>query len=289
METVTLSHKTTSGEILEAVFAPSHGMNLLHFKRGSRDVIDQSTKQQFEERFAGHGALIGPHFHRRKVVPAIKDESLFPHIAFCKAQKINDPFSHGVGRYAPWKYEATENTIKAVLTGKEEWNGMPLSAIEGQNFKMVYEAELKSDGLHIALSVVSDTDSLIGLHYYYALPQKKGFVKSEIQAHYLDQGIKKPLRSTWNVREGHHLTFDLQEEADYTFHSFPHPLQASIVLDAIDYQLRVHYSCDSQENAWQLYHPKDASYVCIEPISAQDPRHPNLTVSSLNIHLEILS
>lgn len=43
----------------------------------------------------------------------------------------------------------------------------------------------------------------------------------------------------------------------------------------------------SEENCWQLYHPEGASFVCIEPISSQDPRHPNLSVSAISIRLAI--
>ena len=65
--------------------------------------------------------------------------------------------------------------------------------------------------------------------------------------------------------------------------------EGKILLETTEYQLATSYLCNCQENCWQLYHPKGASFVCIEPISAQDPRHANLTVSSLHIQLEILS
>ena len=76
---------------------------------------------------------------------------------------------------------------------------------------------------------------------------------------------------------------------DNTFHPFPHPLNGTIILelDAIDYRLTTKYSSPSQENSWQLYHPKGASFVCIEPLSAQDIRHPNLTTSNILITLQI--
>jgi galactose mutarotase-like enzyme len=265
------------------------GMNMISFKNGPIEVIDQSTKTLFDERYAGLGALIGPHFHRRKkeILPAIGDESLFPHIARVKAKGTADPFSHGIGRYAPWKYEATPTSIKGILTGKDTWNGVPLANLEGQQFTMRYEAVLSPSGLNIALSVVSDTDSLVGIHYYYHLPEGKGKVISAVQPHYIDQNESKPIPSAWSIDNQNILTFDLDQEADFTFHPYPHPRQGKIALETTSYRLDTTYTCASQENAWQLYHPKGASYVCIEPVSAQDPRHPNLTVSSLNIHLTI--
>src|SRR5947209_3792431 len=103
---VVLKSQTEKGESMQATFLPEKGMNLVSFKKGNLEVIDQSTLPLFEERFAGLGALIGPHFHRRlpETLPHIADESLFPHIARVKAKGAADPFSHGIGRYAPWTY-----------------------------------------------------------------------------------------------------------------------------------------------------------------------------------------
>lgn len=286
---VTLKAVSEQGTPLEATFLPEMGMNMISFKNGPIEVIDQSTKTLFDERYAGLGALIGPHFHRRKqeILPTISDESLFPHIARVKAKGTADPFSHGIGRYAPWKYEATSTSIKGIITGKDTWNGVPLSALEGQQFTMRYEASLSPSGLNIALSVVSDTDSVVGIHYYYHLPEGKGKVISAVQPRYIDQNENKPLPSDWSIDHQHTLTFNLDQEADFAFFPYPNPRQGKIALETGTHRLDTTYTCASQENAWQLYHPKGASYVCIEPVSAQDPRHPNLTVSSLNIQLKI--
>lgn len=271
---ITLTNNTTSGEPLEAIFIPEKGMNMVSYKRGGVQVIDQSTKNLFEERFAGLGALIGPHFHHRNsaIIPAIKDESLFPHIARVKAKGVIEPFSHGIARYAPWKATATSNKVTAVISGKDQWNGVPLAALEGQNFMMRFQAELHSDGLHLELSVVSDFDSLAGIHYYYHLPKGRGTVYSQVKE---------------SADSQHQLIYPLDKNTDLTFHPFPDPLNGEILLDAIDYRLKTIYTCASQENCWQLYHPQEASFVCIEPISSQDPRHPNLTVSSIRIILQI--
>ncbi len=289
MSEIILKARNAQGEILQATYLQDKGMNLVSFKKGNLEVIDQSTRSLFDERFAGLGALIGPHFHRRKpeILPKIADESLFPHIARVKANGVADPFSHGIARYAPWQATATENSVSATLTGKDTWNGVALAALEGQNFTMHYRALLAADGLHIDLDVVSDTDSLVGLHYYYHLPQGMGKVMSSVQAEYRDQQGRKPIPSAWQGAGTNELVFDLGQEADYTFYPHPHPCEGQITLDAETYKLIVKYTCPSQENCWQLYHPKGASFVCMEPISAQDPRHPNLTVSSLKVHLQI--
>lgn len=255
------------GTSYEAVFLPSHGMNLASFTRGGVEVIDPSTKEAFEERYAGLGPLIGPHFHRRRpeLVSKVPDEALFPHIARCTSKGILDPFSHGVARYCPWNVEVKGNEIKGEISGKDLWNGVALSAIEGQNFVMKMVASLTKEGLFLDLSVVSDTDSLVGIHYYYRLPQGK-----------------------FRVISGGETKLDRDEAIDSTFFPSPNPLKGEIFLETEEYTLKTTYDCPCQENSWQLYHPKNSSFVCIEPLSASDPRHPNLTVSSLSINLQIL-
>lgn len=290
MNPIHLKSKNSIGEDLEAVFWPGKGMNLLSYKKGAIEVIDQSTQALFDERFAGLGALIGPHFHHRHtaVIPRIENEGLFPHIARVKAKGIEEPFSHGIARYAPWQIlTATDSRIDATLTGKDSWEGIPLSKLEGQNFVMRMQAELTPKGLRINLSVVSDTDSLVGLHYYYHLPQGHGTVQARIQPHYLDAGLKKMLPDEWKIDTNQALHFDLDRAADYTFHPFPDPCMAEISLNTGDYYLVTAYQCAANENCWQLYHPQGASFACIEPISAYDPRHPNLSVSSIEVNLEI--
>lgn len=281
---------TISYDTYQATFLPEQGMNLVSFKKGNLEIIDQSTLPLFEERFAGLGALIGPHFHRRRpeILPKIADESLFPHIARVKAKGVADPFSHGIARYAPWQATAETNKIKATLSGKDTWNGISLATLEGQNFKMNYQAELNAQGLSINFDIVSDTDSLVGIHYYIHLPKNTGKVLASVHPSYLDQGEKKSIPAEWLSGE-HSLNFSLENEADFTFFPYPNPREGKIVLDADSYKLITTYTSPSQENSWQLYHPKGASFVCMEPLSTQDPKHPNLSVSSLRINLEIVT
>jgi hypothetical protein len=289
MAPITLKNQTATGEPLEATFLPDKGMNLISYKKGAIELIDPSTQSLFEERYAGLGALIGPHFHHRHAptIPSVPDESLFPHIARVKAKGIQEPFSHGIARYAPWQAQATATKVQAKLTGKDLWNGVPLSALEGQSFTYSFEAELQPDGLHLALSITSETDSLVGTHYYYHLPKGRGLVTSQIQREFIEKNERKPLSPHFNVDAQQVLRFDLKEEADYTFFPFPDPCAGKITLDAELYTLTISYSCVSQENCWQLYHPAGASFVCIEPMSAKDPRHPILTASQIHIHLQV--
>ena len=290
MEAIVLQNQAQTGERLEATFLPDKGMNMISYRHGEIEVIDQSTKELFEERYAGLGALIGPHFHHRlsSTIPPIQDESLFPHIARVKAKGIQEPFSHGIARYAPWQAQATATKVQAKLSGKDLWNGVPLSALEGQAFTYLFEADLQPDGLHLDLSITSETDSLVGLHYYYHLPEGTGMVESQIQSTFIEKNERKPLLPHLQVDSQQMMHFDLKGEADYTFFPLPNPRVGKVTLNVGRYALITSYSCPSQENCWQLYHPAGASFACIEPISSQDPRHPNLTASRLRVHLQVI-
>lgn len=292
MDIIIISNKTPDGELLQASFLPDRGMNMISYKKGEIEIIDQSTRSLFEERYAGLGSLIGPHFHRRHpaTISPIQEDFLFPHIARARAKGILDPFTHGIGRYAPWSAQDTPNKVIAILSGKDKWNGIPLSVLEGQDFTMRFEAELNPDGLRINMSVVSDRDSLVGLHYYYALPEKKGKVISDVKNLFHEgEGLDpKQIPSSWDYDSQHMLTYDLSKSADYCFRPFFNPCLGKILLDTGAYRLQTVYESQNEENSWQLYHPENGSFVCIEPFSAQNPRRPNLTVSSISVHLQIL-
>lgn len=201
-----------------------------------------------------------------------------------------DPFSHGIGRYASWKFEHDNNSISAILKGSDLWNDIPLKELEGQDFIFKYKSILTSKGLNISMSIVSESDSLVGLHYYYSLPKKRGKIISNVQNFYLDSNEKKQIPSDWNFNpKTDELIYDLDRSTDFTFYSSNDPTQGIIFLDAEDYKLKKQFRSNCQECSWQLWHPQGSSFVCIEPISSQDPRHPNLTVSSLDIDIEILN
>ena len=88
MKKIKIKNISKSGKPLEATFIPDGGMNLVSYKLGNIEVIDQNTHSLYEERKAGLGALIGPHFHHRQHIPEFKfDDSLFPHINLIKKKR----------------------------------------------------------------------------------------------------------------------------------------------------------------------------------------------------------
>lgn len=235
-------------------FVPGRGMNFVSLKKGSIEIIDQATQSLFEERNAGLGAFIGPHFHHR---PWVKKE----------------PYSHGIGRYVPWKVEsASEKEVRAVLRGSDVWNGVALKELEGQDFTMYYSAIATLEGIEIHLSVQSETESVVGLHTYYALTNGEGRVKAQIaeKDHVLN------------------LAFKTSGLTDLNFHPYPDPLKGVVELKTEGYGVRVEYACDNEENSFQLWHPESVSFVCIEPLSAKDPRKPKLSASQLKVRISVI-
>jgi hypothetical protein len=290
MNLVILKNRAPDGQPLQAIFLPEKGMNLSSYSKGHIEVIDPFTRKDFEDHAGGLGCLIGPHFHVQKkewIVP-LKDETMFPHVAFKKKKGIQDPFPHGIGRYVPWNYKATDRTISASISGRDTWKGTSLSTLEGVDFTMNYEAELTPEGLEISLKVSSDRLSVIGLHYYYALPPGKAVVTAQVQEQYNDMGQFKPMPKPWMKEGSHLLQFDLKEPADYGFLPFLKDFSGSVHLETATHGLRIRYRGMNDEVSWQLYHPQNATFVCIEPMSAKNPRGLTASSSELSVQIEIL-
>ena len=289
MNPVTIQFRTKDDDLLEATFLPEKGMNMVSFKKNEVEVIDQTTQKAFDNDFSGLGPLIGPHYQKRnpRIISEIDNEDLFPHIETLKREGIEDPFNHGVARYATWNAEVMDAEVKAVLTGKDELNGVPLEVLEGQDFKMTFDATLNESGLNITMSVVSDSDSLVGLDYHYALKNGKGTVTADVSDTYEDEGESKSIPSNWDYTQ-QHIHYNLSKGADYSFRPFLNHLSGNILLKTEDYNLRTIYNCVNDENSWHLFHPPGGSYVCITPISAKHPHKPQLTVSFLKVKLTIL-
>lgn len=274
MEPIVLKNQSTDGANLEAVFHPEKGMSLLSYSKSSAngkvEVIEQSLPS----------TLICPRFgaRRAELIPSIPDINRF------SPANQSDPFFNGIARYAPWTITGTptETQIKAVMTGKDQWQEVPLATFENDHqFKFTFEAELLPSGLQIALSTVSEVDSLVGLQCHYRLPEGKGKLTSKIQKKFMRD---KKLDSL----DDHELSLDLEKAQDFVFYPFPNPLEGNILLETANYKLLTVYQCNAQENAWIIQKVDNQSFVSVGPVSAQDPWHPNLTVSSLKIHLQIL-
>ncbi len=276
-------------ENVTATFSPSKGMNLMRLQIGNVDVIDQNTLPLFEERFAGLGSLIGPHFHHRPAnqIPPVPSESLFPHIARLKDKGVLEPFSHGIARYAPWKALSSKSSITAKLSGKDLWNGVSLSVLEGFSFQMELIASLLPKGLFLDFSVQSENPSLVGLHYYYTLPLEGGRIKAKVENTYRIQDEWKPIPSSFLDKEGN-LFFDATQEVDVGFIPKKTKEGFEVFYENTQFTLKISFLVEGDEASWQLYRPKGASYICIEPLSTKNPKHPVSKKSRLQVRIEVL-
>lgn len=288
---ITLTNTSDTGEELSAKFAPEKGMNLVSFKRGSLEAIDQRTKNLFEERSAGLGALIGPHFYHRKDsdINIGFDTTLFPHIKHLQNQGIKEPFSHGIARYVPWKYDYSSTQIEAKLDSKDLYKGVPIKEFEGQSFEMIMHATLVHDGLLIQLTIHSEKPSIVGFHYYYNCDSESS-VQGLVKEMYRDGDQWKPLNKEIYDFEKQKLIFPLNQSADYGF--IPIALDTSpyylISMKSTSSILHVEYtSSNEEETSWQLYHPNNETFACIEPLSAIHPKNPTATTSNLQLKLSI--
>lgn len=297
MDLVKLESQIANGMPVSAVFCKEKGMNLMSLKFGPYELMEQTTKILFDQRGAGLGALIGPHFHHRRdkdiIVP--KDPYLFPHFELLREQNVKEPFSHGIARYVPWEIKKFDkNGVEAFLSSKMQWKQVSYGELEGMDFEMTFKAFFNATGLMIDYSIISQKPSVIGFHYYYALSKDgKNIVQAKVKDEYVDTGEVKKIPSTFGYNtETHEMNFDLVNPSDYNFKPFPiknfKPTMASVKLKRPDYNMQVNYTCATDENSWQLYHPKGALFGCIEPLSAQDPRKPKLNYSGLTLHISLV-
>jgi hypothetical protein len=286
---VHLQHLSKDKKLIEATFSPESGMNLLSFKKDGQEFIDQKTATDFHTRFAGLGALIGPHFYHRPLdkIPPLEQE-IFPHITSLGDISKTDPLSHGIARYVSWNYDETSSSITGRLCGLDTHNENTLASLEGFNFKLTFSCQLTCSGLDIKYHVeAEDHPTTIGLHYYLSLPDKTGSISMNSQNTYNDMGTSKEIPKEWLDDKGH-LLFDLSNESDFGFWPNTEDNTGSAILKTPSHSLKISYKASSDQHAFQLYHPKDSSFVCIEPVSAKDPRAPTGSNHTLHIKMEVI-
>lgn len=284
MQTIQISHTKKNGDLLQATFLSEPGMKLISFKKNDLEVMDQTQ----EEAFSPYGSLIGPHFQSRNPKTFdLPDPFLFPHSQILKTTELKDPLFNGIARYASWNAQSTQNEVNANLSGQDQIGQTPLSQLQGQNFQMTFRGTMTEQGLEIYMSIVSDSDSLVGFNYRYALTQSQNFITADVQDLYEEEGELKPIPSSWNY-EKKRLTFDLNQAANYHFRPFIDPLSGSILLQTPNYHLKTTYHSANDENNWQLVRSPGSPFVCIAPMSAKRSHMPNLSVSSMKVMLEIL-
>lgn len=259
MDPIHLSCTLADGIPLRASFDVDKGMNLSSFRLGEKELIHNQQ-----------GFLIGPHFGQRN-----------PHMY---PGKESDPLPNGISRQAPWKAELKDDTLVAMIDGKEVWNEKPLAEQEGQGFKQRMTAKLTPEGLHITLSVVSDTDSMIGIDYGWTIPDDNSTLTASVGPYLLAGTDRQPTENFFPRNHHNEIEIALQKlQGDFTFYLSPNPVKGHIRLQGADNSVQIIYSCICQENCWRLVRNADTNFVRVQALSAQNPFSPNLTVSSLSI------
>lgn len=288
LQLVTIKKKQNDGTLLQATFAPMRGMNLVSLKKGDVELIQQSTYPLFEERFAGLGALIGPHFYQRaeiKTFPSLPLD-LFPHFPSMLAQGKKDPFSHGIGRYVPWRYQADETHLQARITSSDQYQGFLLEQLEGKHFVMNFEASCLEDRLKIILRTKSDSESVIGLHYYFAMG-KAANIKAAISPLCYQEGQKVAVPAPW-LESPSQLNLPVDTPIDTGFVPLLSHGVGHITLATEHYRLHLTIRpLAGSEYSFQVWHPQGSDFVCVEPISAENPRGKTLNEGALEIDFMI--
>lgn len=268
-------------------FRPDRGMCCTSLQVDGREWLDPETAPEYERRFAGLGAFIGPHFHNRKDGKGkpIDELAAFPHTAILKAKGRSDPFPHGIGRYAPWQWEQPQpHQLIATLSSDDTWQGYRLGDLEGYRFQLRYEAELRNDGLHLHLSGEADDPMVMGLHFYYRwLPGSR--IHSFVQPEYNHGGSFEPLPTSWT--RGGQLEITEPEDFDYGFLPFD---RHSGTLEYLTPHgtLALHFHDPRQRPiSFQIFRPAESSFLCLEPLSTPNPRalERNSADLSVSFHL----
>ncbi|MGI6086346.1 MAG: hypothetical protein ACOYCD_00145 [Kiritimatiellia bacterium] len=273
-----------AGGMLRAEALPEAGMTLRSLRMRNVESICQSRAAQFAACRKGYGPLIGPHFNQRKQLSEaiLANMSRWPQTDVLAKMGVRDPLQHGIARYAPWKYTASSNNIRAKLSSDTEMFGMPLSAAQGCNFELNLEMRLAGNAFHLHYTAEADFPPVIGLHYYYALPNDQGRVRAPVTGVMQAAGQTSPIPPEWMDNAGQHLNLSLDRNLDHIFPLQPGPIE----LETLTHTLKI--TPESGVKSCIVFHPGPDGWVCIEPLSSTDPWKPvgNRAEMSLTIMID---
>ncbi|GAB4231945.1 MAG: hypothetical protein Tsb0021_10500 [Chlamydiales bacterium] len=259
---------STQGIPLKACICPYEGLFLSEYVHGETPILKAAY-------------LIGPHFKSRH-----------PSTLFLSSQNEegSDLFPDGICRYVPWKIvQQTESEISAVLSGETEWEGSPLKTWQGQMFEATCRISLNSEKLQYDLTIISETDSLIGCEMRFSSNQDD-VILSDLSSKYYENGILKEIPLKWQQRdEKNQSTLSLTETYNHAFRPYNHPLIGNIILRQESHDQVISFSSNAEECSWHLFKPEKADEFSIRPISSQNPWRPNLTVSRISISIALQS
>lgn len=238
---------------MRVVVSPAFGMSLIDFAVDGEALLDTTRTETFHACRKGLGSLILPHFNQRKDFPDVETEA-FPHVAHLRRLGVRDPFQHGVGRYAPWRYQAAGSSITGCLEGQDLLGGCRARAITGFDFAARVSYRLVDGGLGLELELTADAPVEAGIHYYYDLKDR------------CSATVQMPLEGSDQP-----AVFGFQQAYDDVFHPAHHTDCVTYTLTTATYLLRTRVPvCGHPEenfDAVVLFSPAQASFVCIEPLT----------------------
>ncbi len=272
---------------IKATFDPEHGLNMVSLIIEGKELIDQSTKKGFQESSRGLSPLIGPHFYHRApdAIPFFDTEALHLLSKKLRFRDEVEPFSHGIARYVPWRVlETTATSFKAELDSHDKVLDWTLAEIEGFDFVLGFEASVTERAIEICYSAKSTSQPVVvGLHTYYALQEGMHFAELSGAPFYYDKLNRRSVPHDWLVNQT--LKIPLDQALDYTFspqlsrEGFGE-VELHCGVSALKIEAKAH-----PDLSFQLYRPADASYICVEPIAAINPRIVTQKHASLEVHI----
>jgi len=285
---------------LEAVVSPEWGMSLLAFTRDGVSFLQKSRTRDFREGRKGLGPLIFPHFNQRGSFPRVPDEVLqeAPHAAYLRRQGVDDPFQHGIGRYASWEYEARSGPegamVTGTLTGASVYRGVPVREIVGFDFTAFVSYVLREGNLLIRFNVHADEPVVCGIHFYYRLAGSGSVALSVLKEGMNDD--ETPFVFSDHARKGKFYTLPVGGENDVDTLFYPVSEKdgyARYKLEAGDYRLdtrvRVEGPPEETFDAVVVFSPAGSDFVCVEPLSDARPFTPSKKVFKGEIVLHPVS
>jgi hypothetical protein len=250
-----------AGDGWRAVVSPDMGFALVDYSVKEVQILDLKRTPNFIDNRKGLGPLILPHFNQEGPIPAAVDAKKFPHAAKLKEININHPFQHGVGRYMPWTVTTGENYVEGKISGADKFNGYSLKEIAGFDFSATVRYVAGPYQLLVTFDVTGDKPVFAGIHFYYDLVNAATAT------------VTLPVEGQKDA-----LVVKLDQALDNVYLPPRTKDVAKCRLETDTYRLDTFIKTagapEESFDAVTIFSPKDATFVCVEPLSAV-PGKPN--------------
>ena len=238
---------------IRAVISPIFGLSLIDLCFQDIPILDRSREQAFFESRKGLGPLILPHFNQRESLPEVDFEA-FEHVHYLRNMNVRDPFQHGVGRYAEWRYTADTDSVTGRLSSTDHIQGYAISQITGFTFDAEVCYRITETGLNIKFELTAEQPVEAGIHFYYDLKNRES------------AAAELPLEG-----QSETVVFLFDRGHDKTYRPSKTNRFATYILKTDRYVLRtivpVLGDPSSTFDAVTLFSPEGERFVCIEPLS----------------------